>query len=69
MNAFGKVVDLIKKIAIETTSSYIWNKIIFNDKYLITLDSFGASGKGQDVYRKFGFDVDSLEAKIENLLK
>lgn len=59
----------IKKIAIEAASSYSWNKIIFNDKYLITLDSFGASGKKDDVYQKFGFDINSLEEKVENLLK
>ena len=41
---------------------------IFNDKYIITLDQFGASGKKEDVYKKFGFDVDSLEEKIEDLL-
>ena len=43
--------------------------LIFNSKYLITLDEFGASGKKQDVHKKYGFDVDSLEEKIENLLK
>lgn len=59
----------IKKIAIEAASSYSWNKLIFNDKYLITLDSFGASGKKDDVYQKFGFDINSLEEKVENLLK
>lgn len=59
----------IRKIVIETGSSFAWNRLIFNDKYLITLDTFGASGKKEDVYRKFGFDLDSLEEKIENLLK
>lgn len=59
----------IRKIVIETGSSFAWNRLIFNDKYLITLDQFGASGKKEDVYKKFGFDLDSLEEKIENLLK
>ncbi len=59
----------IRKIAIEAGSSYSFSKLIFNDKYLITLDKFGASGKKEDVYKKFGFDIDSLEEKIENLLK
>lgn len=59
----------IRKIVVEAASSYSWNKLIFNDKYLITLDQFGASGKKDDVYKKYGFDVDSLEEKIENLLK
>ena len=58
-----------RKIVVEAASSYSWGKIIFNSKYLITLDEFGASGKASDVYKKYGFDVDSLEEKIENLLK
>ena len=46
-----------------------WNKIIYNSKYLITLDEFGTSGKYTDVYKKYGFDSESLEEKIEKLLK
>ena len=58
-----------KKIVIEAASSISWNRIVFNPKYLITLDQYGASGKRVDVLEKFGFDVDSLEAKVEELLK
>lgn len=57
-----------RKIVIEMSSSYNWNKLVFNDKYIISQDSFGASGKRGDVLKKFGFDIDSLEEKIENLL-
>lgn len=57
-----------RKIVIEATTSYNWNKIVFNDKYIISQDTFGVSGKKEDVLKKFGFDVDSLEEKIENLL-
>ena len=59
----------IRKIVVEASSSMSWNKLIFNSKYLITLDEFGASGKYKDVYKKYGFDSKSLEEKIENLLK
>lgn len=59
----------IRKIVIEPSSSYNWNKIIFNDKYIISIDEFGSSGKKEDVYKKYGFDIESLEDKIENLLK
>ena len=43
-------------------------KIIFNDKYIISQNTFGASGKKEDVLKKFGFDVETLEKRIENLL-
>lgn len=59
----------VKKIVIEAAASMSWNRIVFNNKYLITLDQFGSSGKKIDVYQKYGFDVDSLEQKIETLLK
>lgn len=59
----------VRKIAIEAASSMSWNKLIYNSKYLITLDEFGSSGKKDDVYKKYGFDVDTLEEKIEELLK
>lgn len=59
----------IRKIVIETASSMSWNSIVFNKKYLITLDEYGCSGSKEDVYKKYGFDIDSLEEKVENLLK
>ncbi|MBO5414435.1 MAG: transketolase [Bacilli bacterium] len=59
----------IKKIVVEAASSLSWNRLIYNPKYLITLDTFGDSGSKDELYTKYGFDVDSLEEKIENLLK
>lgn len=59
----------IKKIVIEASSSYSWNKIVYNPKYLITLDEFGKSGSKEEVYKEFGFDIDSLEQKVETLFK
>lgn len=59
----------VRKIVIEASSAASWNSIVFNNKYLITLDEFGKSGARQDVYKEYGFDIDSLEEKVENLLK
>lgn len=59
----------VRKIVIEAASSISWHSLVFNKKYLITLDKYGASGKKDDVYKKYGFDIDSLEEKIETLLK
>lgn len=59
----------IRKIVIEAATKNSWNELIFNKKFLITLDSFGSSGKRKDVYHKYGFDLDTLEEKIEELLK
>ena len=59
----------IRKIVVEAASSFCWHSLIFDKKYLITLDEFGASGSKDEVYKKLGFDAESLEEKIENLLK
>ncbi len=59
----------IRKVVIERGSSYSWNKIVFNDKYIISVDTFGESGSKAELDQRFGFDISTLEEKIENLLK
>lgn len=59
----------IKKIAVVADVDYAWNKIIFNSKNIISLDTFGTSAAKEDIYHKYGMDAKSLEEKIENLLK
>ncbi len=59
----------VRKIVVEASSSLSWNQIIYNEKYLITLDKFGKSGPYKDVYKEYGFDSESLADKIEELLK
>ena len=58
----------IRKIVIEASSAYSWYPVVFNPNYLITLDEYGCSGKKDDVYKKYGFDIDTLEEKVEKLL-
>lgn len=58
-----------EKIVIEKAPSVVWNKLIFNDKYIISQEEYGASGSKDDVLKKYGFDTDSLEKRVENLIK
>lgn len=58
-----------KTFVIEPSSSYSWYKFVYNEKYLFTLDNFGSSGTTEDVYKKYGFDVNQIAEKIEKLLK
>jgi len=58
-----------KRIVLEASSSYSWHQFVYNDKYLITVDNFGHSGKSEDVMKKMNFDFDSILERIENLLK
>ncbi len=59
----------IKTFVIEAGSSNPWYKYVYNEKYLITINEFGVSGKYKDVYKKFGFDSETVTNKIEELLK
>ena len=58
-----------KTFVIEPSSSYSWNQFVYNDKYLITLDKFGKSGSKEEICKQYGFNVDDITTKIENLLK
>lgn len=58
-----------KTIVIEYSSSLSWYNYVYNKKYLITLDEFGATGTKEELYKHFHFDNESLVIRIENLLK
>lgn len=59
----------IKTFVIEASSSYSWESFVYNDKYLITLDKFGSSGNSDSLYKKYGFDIETIALKIYELLK
>ncbi|WP_175403732.1 transketolase [Caminibacter mediatlanticus] len=52
-----------KVVAIEANRGYEWYK--YADE-VIGMDSFGASGKGSEVYKYFGFDKDKIIEKIKD---
>ncbi|MEG2457637.1 MAG: transketolase [Bacilli bacterium] len=58
-----------KIITLEASNDPIWNEFVYNKKYILNIDSFGRSGKSQDVLSSLGFDFDSLTLRVENLLK
>ena len=59
----------IKKIVIEASNSKDWYKIIYNLNNVININDFGVSAPKEDVYKHFEFDIDSLQAKIEEIIK
>jgi len=52
-----------KVVAIEANRAFEWYK--YADE-VISMDSFGASGKGSEVYKHFGFDVEQIVEKLRN---
>lgn len=58
-----------KTFVIEKSSKYGWSKYVYNDKYIIGLNSFGKSGKKDDVLKELKQDEESIYRQIEKLLK
>lgn len=57
-----------KTFVIEASSSMSWYKYVQDDNYLFTINSFGASGKKDDVFKKYGLTVENIQPKIEKIL-
>lgn len=61
--------DIKTKIAIEASSDTIWYKYIGDEGKLINVTEFGKSGRGIDVYKKYGFAAGPIKREILKLLK
>lgn len=59
----------VRTIVIEAGSSFGWHRFVYNDKYLITVDNFGASGTKDEVLNNCNFDYESIKTRILNILK
>lgn len=54
---------------LEFGSSFGWEKFVPSSDYLLTVDTFGASGSKEDVLTYLNINIDKLIARIENLIK
>ena len=57
------------RIAIEASSDTIWYKYIGEKGKIINVTKFGKSGRGPDVYKKYGFSVANIKKEILKILK
>ena len=57
-----------KRLAVEAGSSMSWYRYIGLDGDIIALDHFGASGKAEALFEEYGFTVENVVKKAENLL-
>lgn len=48
------------RVAVEALSSFGWHKYVGLDGAVISLDTFGASGNAQVLFKQFGFTVDNV---------
>ncbi|NLJ41977.1 MAG: transketolase [Clostridiales bacterium] len=57
------------RLAVEAASSFGWHKYVGLDGDIMALDHFGASAPGDLLFEKFGFTLDNVVKKAENLVK
>ncbi len=50
----------VPRVVVEASSAIGWHEVLTPGDRLINLETFGASGKGPDVQRHFGFDPSSI---------
>ena len=53
---------------LEAGSTLLWNRFASNPKCALGIDTFGVSGKKEDVLKFVGFDYNVLIMKIKNML-
>jgi len=56
------------KLAIEAGVSQGWHKYVGDRGDTLTVDRFGASAPGDDVFRDYGFTVENVIRKAKNLV-
>ncbi|OOP75049.1 transketolase [Clostridium beijerinckii] len=57
------------RVAVEALTSFGWHKYVGLDGDVISLDTFGASGKAEILFEKFGFTVENVVEKAINVAK
>lgn len=57
----------VRTVVIEASSSFGWEKFVYNDSYLFTIDHFGASGSKSQILKKFHYDETTLEERMKKL--
>jgi transketolase len=55
------------RVAVEALTSFGWHKYVGLDGEVISLDTFGASGKAEILFEKFGFTVENVVEKAINV--
>lgn len=62
------VLGTAPRIAIEAGTTFGWERYVGDNGAIIGINSFGASGKGEDVYEHFGITADKIVAAVQKFL-
>ena len=61
--------SVTNRLAIEMGTTFGWDRYLGFEGKALGIDSFGASGKGEEVIEYFGFTVDNIVKEYEGLAK
>jgi transketolase len=56
------------RVAVEALTSFGWHKYVGLDGEVISLDEFGASGKAEILFEKYGFTVANIIDKVKKVI-
>lgn len=56
------------RVAVEAASSFGWHKYVGLDGKIISIDHFGASGKGEALFTEFGITTENVVDTVINLI-
>ena len=56
------------RVAVEAGSSLGWGKYVGLDGACVAIDTFGASGPGDELFEKFGFTTDNVVKTVKSVL-
>lgn len=62
------VLGMAPRLAIEAASPLGWDKFVGRTGTVLSINRFGASGKGADLFKKFGFTPKNIVLIVKNLL-
>ena len=62
------VLGTAPRLVIEAASSLGWDRFIGETGAILSVDGFGASGKGDDLFKHFGFTPENVVQIVKNLL-
>ena len=62
------VLGTAPRIAVEAGSTFGWHKYVGENGAVLGIDSFGASGKGDEVYAHFGLTVENVVKTVQKFI-
>ena len=60
-----KILGNKPRLVIEAASSYSWHKYLNKKDLIVSIDTFGESGKAEDLFNFFGFNSKNIVGLIK----